>query len=98
GGFVGPGIPRTAAATTFRAATLHHKWRAFDDTVEIETVVEAITSQKDEIVDRDWRFFGEQLNVEFAPTGCEMRHIRFVGVNVHNRRVIVTLWHAYRSS
>jgi hypothetical protein len=68
GGFVGPGIPRTAAATAFRAAALHHKWWAFDDAVEIEAIVEAITGQKDEIVDRGWRFFGEQLNVEFAPT------------------------------
>src|SRR5262249_52549896 len=98
GGFVGPGIPRTTAAAAFRAAALHHKWRAFDDAVEIEAIVKAITGQKDEIVDRNRRFLSEQLNVEFAPAGGEMRHIRFVGVNVHSRRGIVTLWHTYRSS
>ena len=71
GGFVGPGIPRTAAATAFRAAALHHKRWAFDDAVKIEAIVKAVTGQKDEIVDRDRRFFGEQLNVEFAPAGCK---------------------------
>src|SRR5215468_1439854 len=98
GCFVSPGIARTAAATAFRAAALHHKRWAFDDAVEIEAIVKAVTGQKDEIVDRDWRFFGEQLNVEFAPARREMRHIRLVGVNLHSRGGIVTLWHAYRSS
>src|SRR5215831_5260279 len=94
GCFVSPGVPRTAAATAFRAAALHHKRWAFDDAVEIQAIVKAVTGQKDEIVDRDWRFFGEQLNVEFAPAGREMRHIRLLGVNLHSLGGIVTLWHA----
>ena len=98
GGFVSPGISRTATATAFWAAALHHKRWAFDDAVEIQVIVKAVTGQKDEIVDRDWGFFGEQLNVEFAPAGREMRHICLVSVNLHSRGSIVTLWHAYRSS
>src|SRR5262245_23239934 len=98
GCFVSPSIPRTAAATAFWTAALHHKRWALDNAVEIQAIVKAITGQKDEIVDRDWRFFGEQLNVEFAPAGREMRHIRLVGVNLHSREGRITLWHAYRSS
>src|SRR5262249_22741160 len=98
GRFVRPAIPRTAAATAFWAAALHHKRWAFDDAVEIQAIVKAVTGQKDEIVDRDWRFFGEQLNIEFAPAGRKMRHIRLVGVNLHSRGGIVTLWHADCSS
>src|SRR5262245_3797126 len=98
GCFIRPGIPRTTAATAFRAAALHHKRWAFDDAVEIQAIVKAVTGQKDEIVDRDWRFCGEQLNVEFAPGGREMRHIRLLGVNLHSRGGIVTLWHASHSS
>ena len=94
GGFVIPLIPRPAAAAAFRAAALHHKRRTFDHAVKIQTIIKAVTRQKDEIVDGDRRFFGKQLNIKFAPTGREMRHICLGGVNMHGRRGIVTLWHA----
>src|SRR5215470_5088968 len=98
GCFVSLGIFRTIVVIAFWAAALHHKRWAFDDAVEIQAIVKAVTGQKDEIVDRDWRFFGEQLNVEFAPAGREMRHIRLLGINLHSRKGIVTLWHASHSS
>ncbi len=81
------GVPRGAS----RIAALGHKARY--DTVEDDTVVESIASQKDKTVHGLRRIFRKELDAHIAFVGLQRREIAVIGFDAHRGRGWIGLGH-----